>query len=200
MRSTGDCAAPSRAANARSARVAARAAGLALALALAACRDDAPPPAPVAAAAAAAENVGAPPVAGSPAPMPMRFSVDDPRIGSLVGARTPGMGLSSDGRPGWMVYGPYVTVPAGHYDAVVQGALQAGHDGPLHVDVAAAKGTQVIAAVDAPLADLAPPAAGGALVVLPFDLAVDTPDVEVRVRVTETSRVSVSGVDIRPRP
>lgn len=188
--------------------------GLGVVLVLAGCRDAQPPAAmpagamPAADAAAAdampADAMPAPapsatPAAALPPGAPMHFSVDDPAIGTEVGARTPGLGLATSGRAGWLMFGPYAVLPAGRYEVAVQGVAQPGHAGPLHVDVAARKGVQVIAAVEAPPAALGSAAASGALVLLPFDLPSATRDIEVRVRVTPESKVSVSGFEIRPR-
>jgi hypothetical protein len=186
-----------------------RGAALAGLLALGACREapDAgapaasPAPAPVATAPAVAASAAVPAAATLPAPaQPLRIGIDDPRIGSEVGERTPGMGLGTTGRAGWLMFGGYSQVPAGHYELVLRGFVQPGHAGPLHVDVAAGKGTDVIAAVEADPAALDAAALSGALVVMPFDLASDRADLEVRVRVLPESKLSVSGFEIRPRP
>jgi hypothetical protein len=187
---------------------------VALAIALAACGPapdanapvpaaaDAATPATVASAPAPAALAAVPPAvvpAAAPAPS-LRVAVDDPRVGTEVGVRTPGMGLGTSGKPGWLLFGGYSALPAGRYELAVQGFAQPGHAGLLYVDVAAGKGTQIIAAADVAPDALDAAALSGALVLLPFELDAARDDVEVRVRVTAASKVSVSGFEIRPRP
>jgi hypothetical protein len=131
---------------------------------------------------------------------PLRIGVDDPRVGTQVGVRAPGMGLATSGRPGWLVFGGYSPLPAGRYEALIQGSAQPGHAGTLYADVAAGKGTEIITSLEGAPDALDAAALSGALVVVPFDLAAPRSDVEVRLRVTEASKVTVSGLEIRARP
>jgi hypothetical protein len=171
-----------------------RALGLAAALALlAGCGGD---PAAGPAVGPAAGPVAAP---ASPA-FDREFTVDAPNVGSEVGERVAGAGLRSTGRAGWLVFGPYIALPRGHYVVELRGVVEAGHAGELHVDVADAKGANVIAAVDVAQDAIGDPAGAGVLATLAFQLAADSDDFEVRVRVTEASRVSVSGYRIRSTP
>lgn len=166
--------------------------------------DEAPPATTAATTAATtlpATTTGvAPPVPRAAPAMPMHFGSDDPRLGSEVGQRTPGAGLVADGRAGWLVYGPYAHLDAGRYEARIEGSVGAGHGGVLHVDVARNTGQIVITSKELAPAALADPSAGGALAALPFQLDAAAPDIEVRVRVTAASRVTVSGIEIRPLP
>jgi hypothetical protein len=156
------------------------------------------PAAPAATATAAPPP--APATSTTKAMEPLRVAVDDPRVGTEVGVRTPGMGLGTSGKPGWLVFGGYSALPAGRYELALQGFAQPGHAGRLYVDVAAGKGTEIIAAADVAPEALDAAALSGALVLLPFELAAPRADIEVRVRVTPASKVSVSGFEIRPRP
>ncbi len=158
--------------------------------------EDAATQAPAGPAAAAAPRAAAAPSAA----MAKSWTIDDPGIGSQVGVRTPGLGLVADGRAGWLVFGPYAHLDAGKYEVAIQGIVQTGHAGPLHVDIARDKGATVVAARELEPAALLDPAAGGALALLPFELATAANDIEVRVRVVEKSRVTVSGYEIRSRP
>jgi hypothetical protein len=176
-----------------------------LVLALAACAPPTPESAtpPVGASAPAQAASTTVPAPGSTPPgamQPLRIRVDDPRVGTAVGVRTPGMGLATSGRPGWLVFGGYSPLPAGRYEALVQGSAQPGHAGTLHAEVAAGKGTEIITAVDVAPDALDAAALSGALVVVPFDLAAPRSDIEVRLGVTEASKVTVSGLEIRTRP
>jgi hypothetical protein len=155
-------------------------------------------------AAAAVAPAAVPDAASAAAPdavtLPVHFSVDDPRLGTQVGVRTPGMGLSTSGRAGFLVFGGYTPLPAGRYEAVLQGSAQPGHAGTLYADVAAGKGTEVITSLEVAPAALDAAALSGALAVVPFDLASPRTDIEVRLRVTPESKVTVAGFEIRARP
>lgn len=179
--------------------------GLAGCLALlAACGDEpaADPAATPGAAAAppAASSAPAAPAAPPSAAFDRAFTVDDPAIGSEVGERVAGVGLRATGRAGWLAFGPYAPVPRGRYVVELRGTVDAGHAGALHVDVADGKGSNVIAAVEAAPDALGDPASPGLLLALPFELVADSADLEVRVRASEASRVSVSGYRIRATP
>jgi hypothetical protein len=142
---------------------------------------------------------------GAPASAPAstfdrEFTVDAPNVGSEVGERAAGVGLRSTGRAGWLAFGPYVALPRGKYVVEVRGTVDAGHAGELHVDVADAKGANVIAAVDVAPHAIGPSATAGVLATLAFELPADSEDFEVRVRVNEASRLSVSGYRIRATP
>lgn len=142
----------------------------------------------------------APAVAPAPAVLAQSFSTDDPRIGTEVGERSLGLGLGTTGKAGWLMFGPYIPLPAGNYQVALQGSAQEGHAGVVHVDVAQGKGTEVLAAADleAP-ALMAPPSPDG-LMVLPFTLKEASDNLEVRIRVTEASKLSISGFVIRAVP
>lgn len=145
------------------------------------------PPAPLADTAAAPAS----------APLSQAFTTDDVRIGTEVGERALGLGLSTTGKTGWLMFGPYIPLPAGNYQVSLQGAVQEGHAGVVHVDVAQGKGTQVLAAVDLDAPALLAPSSPDGIVVLPFTLGEASSNLEVRVRVTETSKLSISGFVIR---
>lgn len=169
------------------------------AFALGACSPAPPTPAPAPAPIIEAAPPVAPPIT-APAPVRLRYSTDDPSIGSEVGLRTLGLGTSTTGKAGWLVYGPYVPLAAGNYEAVLEGIVDPGHAGVVYVDVAHAKGEKIVAAVDVDAsALLAAPGADG-LLVLPFTLAESVTDLEVRVRVTEASNLSVAAYQIRSVP
>lgn len=180
--------------------------GLALCLCAAGCGErpaaGAPAPAVLDNDAAAQSPAAAAGVAGAVAvpAISKAWTIDDPAIGTQVGVRRPGQGLAAEGRAGWLVFGPYAHLDAGKYEVAIQGIVQSGHSGPLHVDIARDKGATVVAARELEPAALLDPAAGGALALLPFDLAAAADDIEVRVRVVESSRVTVSGYEIRSRP
>lgn len=135
-----------------------------------------------------------------PAPVALSFSTDDARIGTEIGERTLGAGVSTTGKEGWLLFGPYIALPAGHYQVELRGSVAAGHAGFVHVDVAQSKANELLAAaeIDAPVL-FAPPSPDG-LVVLPFTLAKASSDLEIRVRVTKAAKLSVLSYVIRSVP
>lgn len=134
------------------------------------------------------------------APVLLPFSTDDVRISTEIGERSLGRGMSTTGQEGWLLFGPYISLPAGQYQVEIRGSAYQGHAGTVHVDVAQGKGAELLAAaeIDAP-ALLTPPSPDG-IVVLPFRLAKASSDLEIRVRVSKTSNLSVSGYLIRSIP
>ena len=154
--------------------------------------------APPATAAAAAPAAGASAAAGGS--LVLHYSTDEPTIGSEVGERRLGAGTSTSGRAGWLLFGPYVALPAGRYRVELQGYAEADNAGAVHVDIARDKGATVVAAMELDAAQLADAASEDGWIVLPFTLAEPASDIEVRLRVADTSRLSVSGYVIRALP
>ena len=130
----------------------------------------------------------------------LTFSTDEPTVGSEVGERRLGVGTTTTGRAGWLLFGPYAPLPAGRYRVEIQGMAQSGHAGVVYVDVARDKGATVVAAANFDATQLAAPASTDGWIVLPFELAQPATDIEVRLRVTDASRVSVSGYTLRSIP
>lgn len=124
-------------------------------------------------------------------------STDDPRIGSHVGERRLGLGLATTGKSGWLMFGPYLSLPAGRYQVELQGSVQDGHAGVVHVDVAQAQGKDLLAAVELGAPDLLAPPSPDGIAVVPFELKAATGSLEVRVRVTDSSRLAISGFVVR---
>lgn len=171
-----------------------------LALVSACERTPPPPEAPAASTAAPDVAASADTVAAPSAPMSQAFAADDARIGTEVGERVLGQGMSTTGKAGWLMYGPYVEWPAGNYQVELQGSVQAGHAGVVHVDVAQSKGNEVLASVELDAPALLAPASPDGIIVLPFALKQTSHDLEVRVRVADASKLSISGYVIRTVP
>ena len=178
---------------------------LGLPVLLVACGEQAATSAPTASEAPAATATAAAPATGaSVAPaggsLVLHYSTDEPTIGSEVGERRLGAGTSTSGRAGWLLFGPYVALPAGRYRVELQGYAEADNAGAVHVDIARDKGATVVAAMELDAAQLADAASEDGWIVLPFTLAEPASDIEVRLRVADTSRLSVSGYVIRALP
>lgn len=167
---------------------------------LAACSNDSAPAAPALGTGADTMAPAAPPVAAARQPVQLSFSTGSSAIGSEVGKRTLGAGMSTTGKAGWLVFGPYIPMEPGSYEAILVGFVQPDHSGSVHVDVAAEKGNRVIAALELDAAALLAGQSPDAMVVLPFTLESPVKDLEVRVRVDENSRLAVSEFQIRSTP
>lgn len=129
---------------------------------------------------------------------PWHFSTESPAIGTEVGIRALGVGTTTTGKAGWLLFGPYAALPEGSYLAAVQGVTLPGHAGSIYFDVAADKGARVIAALDLDPAALLAERSPDGMIVLPFTLAEAVDDLELRIRVTEQSQLSVSTIDFLP--
>jgi hypothetical protein len=160
---------------------------------LVACDQRAPAPAPASGPTAAPASV-----ATAEAAKPLHFSSDSPAIGTEVGSRSLGVGTTTTGKAGWLLFGPYAALPAGNYQAAVQGVVLPGHVGSIYVDVVVDKGSRVVASRDLDPIALAAARSPDGMVVLPFTLAGAVTDLELRVRVTEQSQLAVSAIDLLP--
>lgn len=169
---------------------------------LSACGNDPAPaaPAPVASADATVPAPAAPPAVAARPSVQLSFSTDSAAIGSEIGQRNIGAGISTTGKPGWLVFGPYIAMDAGNYEAILVGFVEPDHAGSVHVDIASEKGERVIAALELDTAALLAGQSPGEMVVLAFTLESSVKDLEVRLRVDEKSRLAVSEIQIRSKP
>lgn len=118
-------------------------------------------------------------------------AVGDARVLSQVGARRNGR-LFAGGRAGFLLYGPYISLPAGRYRLVVRGEAGKLSGMPNRLDVSVDRGSRQLAATDAPSvrANLV-----GALEFDVPDGGVN--DLEVRLQVAAGSTASVQGYTIQ---
>lgn len=114
----------------------------------------------------------------------------DARLQTQIGFRDPARGLIAQGRPGFLVYGPYIGLPAGRYRVQLWASAADGGSAEARMDVAFGQGANVLAAT--PLQGVAL----GKVVpmgTLEFEVpAAGVSDLEVRVAVGEDSRLAVS--------
>ena len=120
-----------------------------------------------------------------------RFMGNDFRFKSEVGVRQ-ALAVQSTARAGYLVYGPFIRLPAGSYRFVLMGsAVPAGLTGA-HVDAAIQGGTQVLASYGAEKwlnHD-------GQLLIGHLDLERDCVDFELRVWVPSTAQVTIDGLEL----
>ncbi|MBS3984057.1 MAG: glycosyltransferase [Selenomonadales bacterium] len=115
----------------------------------------------------------------------------DARFASQTGRRS-AIGVHSQGTEGWLLYGPYVAVPAGDYELLLYGHAQTLGDA--WVDVCANRGETVLAKV--PLQSHGVSGEQGAeLVRFMFSIERDLQDLEIRVWATEESILTVTRVE-----
>jgi exopolysaccharide biosynthesis predicted pyruvyltransferase EpsI/glycosyltransferase involved in cell wall biosynthesis len=116
-----------------------------------------------------------------------RLGATDPRLASVVG-RVEGGSVVSEGRAGHLLFGPYKSVIAGRWTAIVEGLFDPGA-GRVRIDVASHAGQTVHAVLD--LTEATDRAA------LNFELAHPVHDLEIRVWVHEfaTARIDAIAVE-----
>lgn len=117
-----------------------------------------------------------------------RFFADDQRLQSSVGTSHRGV-RSSDGRPGHLLFGPYVTLPRGDWRAILSGDFDGRRD-VVRADVSSEAGG-IVHAVHAIRWQ-------AETIVIPFRLDADAKDVEVRVWVGEASQVRIRQLALEP--
>jgi hypothetical protein len=118
-----------------------------------------------------------------------RFAASELR--KVVGIDEPGGRRRSDGRPGHLCHGPYITLGPGRYTAGFYIRRHPGEDeGEVEIDVCTERGGRVLARRTAPVKDLFATIAG--LLPLDFDLGAVERECEFRLYVPARARVEVS--------
>lgn len=123
------------------------------------------------------------------------YLASDAKVGTLVGKKD-GAQITSTAQPGFLVYGPYATLPPGSYRLVARGSLSgtAGATLPLGVlDVIAFKGERTY--VSRPLYG-EEQAGEGNIAAVTFDLPKAVTDAEFRIQVTAQANVVFRGYDL----
>ncbi|MBS3984056.1 MAG: hypothetical protein KGZ66_00395 [Selenomonadales bacterium] len=113
------------------------------------------------------------------APRVTTIPATDARLASLVGERTEG-GIRAVGKPGFLVYGPYMPLEVGTYRLTVKGSLE-GETSPIAIiDVVSDRGERVWAT-----RPVYANATADVIATLAFIIDRPVTDVEFRVRVAE---------------
>lgn len=118
----------------------------------------------------------------------------DARFYTQQGLRDARRGMMAQGRAGFLVFGPYVALPQGHFQVRVWGRQPAADTGEARLEVASAKGTQVMAALRARATSEAVPSVMGTLEFEVPDSGID--DLEIRIAVDDGSQLEVSRFEL----
>lgn len=127
----------------------------------------------------------------SPGEMAMEFSAMDSEIKTLVG-RKEHRSLVADGRPGFVMYGPYRPLAAGKYSITVKGSSST----PFTLDMSANQGKQVAHRTQYPAAQ---DGKSGILAQFDFEQSESVEDLEVRILVPATSDIRIESYQILHR-
>ncbi len=120
------------------------------------------------------------------------FPVTDARLQRQVGSLERRI-LSTDGRAGYLVYGPYASLPAGEYRVRVLGDWQGTEEGARpYLDIVTGQGQQTILHT---LLDR-DAATAGCLLEASFLLSADVADLEMRLWVDVSTELAVTAIEL----
>jgi hypothetical protein len=120
------------------------------------------------------------------------YAGSDRRLLTQVGMRVEG-DIVSTCQAGWLVFGPYASLAAGHYRVTISGGVGFAGTAGARVDVAVNKGDCLVAESVLPDFD-----ESGNLIMLPISLDAPCTDLEIRVWVTDKSDLRISAIQIEP--
>lgn len=134
-------------------------------------------------------------VASKRVPQSVKLTASDPSIRMQVGERQRDGSITATGEPGYMVFGPYLTLPGDQYRLTLHGVATSIPKQPVVVDVAVNGGRDVLAVRHIGTTEDKRPA----LCVLDFDVFFGAQDLEIRVWVPSGAKLSISGYMIESR-
>lgn len=120
-----------------------------------------------------------------------RYRGSSPKLATRIGKRE-GSTVRTTGEAGYLVFGPYIALPAGRYSARIYGELKRAGTPPAFADLASVSGTVVHGRSDL--------AAGPGGLLANLELVLDTPvtDIEARVWVAADADLRITRLDILP--
>lgn len=132
-------------------------------------------------------------IAGCTAPVTeFSFSAVDPKLATQAGIREAGE-IRTSGKPGFLVYGPYVALKPGNYRLMVKGSLSGSKGQLALIDVIANKGERTFVATpinsDSPMKD-------GVITSVVFELPQAVTDAEFRIQVSEQTTGVFKGYEL----
>lgn len=123
--------------------------------------------------------------------------VSSPAIGHLVGDMEPGRGLVSNGKAGYLMYGQYFKLDAGHYRVTVRGTIQDTSGDAATFDVVYDKASQTAVKKQVTTEENA---ASSIITSLEFKLSQTTGGIEVRALVPQDVQMTISGYTVTRLP
>jgi hypothetical protein len=133
-----------------------------------------------------------------PSPARVDLQASDPRLSTLVGKYDDSTGgLESDGRSGYLQFGPYLRLTPGVYEVLWEGEVRGPRAGWAEVDVVHDAATSKLGAVHLALSPTPP---GAELARLRFEVREEVLDAEFRFLVGPEVIVSLTAVRLRRLP
>lgn len=112
-------------------------------------------------------------------------------VGTLANGK-----ISSTGKAGYLIFGPYASLDAGTYQVTLNGAIESLPEGShIVVDVVSGQGANTLGSTEIS----AVPATGAPLAEFTASLPSNVSDIEVRVHVPENAHASVSGYHLEQK-
>lgn len=121
-----------------------------------------------------------------------RFHGSDPRLKTIVG-QCVGRNMHSTGRPGYLIFGPYIPLAAGQYQVMIYGSMGIREADGVRADVVADKGNIIFTESTLKKSDK-----DGRLATLSISLEAPCSDIEIRVWVEDQLDIVISRLEIRP--
>lgn len=122
-----------------------------------------------------------------------QIKVIDRRIRTQIGVKTDEGVLRSSGNRGFVMYGPYISLPAGRYVARIHLLPGKRMSGRGVCDVCFRSGKVIVTSIDVNLSELYRPS-----IELLFELSERQGDVEIRVFCDDRSLLEITGLEILP--
>lgn len=122
----------------------------------------------------------------------LRFWGSDNRLGTQVGRRA-GREIVSTGLAGYLIFGPYIPLDAGHYTVVIRGGVGESGAAGARMDIAVNQGALILG--ESVLDEVAQE---GLLIAMPIVLDTNCADLEIRVWANDSSELHVSMIEIVP--
>lgn len=121
-----------------------------------------------------------------------RFWGNDSRLGTQVGKRS-GRDMVSTRQAGYMLFGPYISLPTGQYQVSVFGQVGKRGLSGAKMDVAGDRGNIILG--NSPLFE---PDEKSCLATFPFTLEKSCSDIEIRVWISENTSLRIKMIEICP--
>jgi len=123
---------------------------------------------------------------------PIKIDASDARLSSHSGKKNQSGAIQNDGKAGYFVYGPYMTLSPGKYMLVAKGSLVGKTDNVGYIDAVSLSKKIVMGKKDIMTSEKA----GEAIAILEFDLDTEVTDAEFRIILAEGVIGTFSGYEL----